>query len=226
MPKPKCERHKWVDGRCAKCDKCKRHIWERGACVKCEMPKPFNSNDKGGKAEREVARIIEPWWQRYESTAEFVKTPRSGGWGKSRGRAVAVGKEACGDICTNSDLFPFCVEVKWRENWSEQNVLDGKPTPPWGWWVQCIEAANEQGGVPLMWMRKNHVRGTRNSFPWLVWVPLDYVNETRLSTPDIQWSSATLEDYGVDYGGVLPVAYVYTRFIEMAARRMRAKESA
>lgn len=179
-----------------------------------------NGHAKGGRAEREVAGIVQAWWQRYETTAEFVRTPQSGGWGKARGTKVAAHFNACGDIMTTGKRFPFCVEVKWREAWSVDNVLNGKPTPPWAWWRQAIDAANEQSGVPMLWIRKNRIRSSREQFPWIVWVPRTYYEETRLSTPDIQWSKALLEANGVDYGGILPVAYFYDRFTQMDPQRM------
>jgi len=181
------------------------------------------SHRKGNVGEREVAHIVQPWWRKLESSADFIRTPLSGGWGKHQGTAIAAHFKACGDLMTSAAQFPFCVEVKWREQWSVDNLLNGKPTPPWEWWRQCIEAANSQDSVPMMWMRKNRMRGSRAAFPWLVWLPADYVAKQRLSTPDIQWSSTLLAGNGVDFGGVLPVVYDYNFFLRMAPHRMRVK---
>ncbi len=192
-------------------------------CIECKAKKPVkgvSGHPKGGRAEREVAGIVQDWWQRYETAAEFVRTPLSGGWGKARGTKVAAHFNACGDLMTTGARFPFCVEVKWRESWSYDNLTNCKPTPPWEWWRQCLGAATKQEAVPMMWMRKNHIRRTRDSFPWLVWVPLVYGVEKRLSEPDIVWSEQELRDNNVDCGGVLPVAYFYDRFIAMAPQRM------
>ena len=204
--KPK-HRHTWVDGRCSECN----HKQPR---------KGVNGHAKGGSAEREVGSIIQLWWQRFESTAEFCRTPLSGGWGKSRGTKVAEHFNACGDLMTTGARFPFCVEAKWRESWSYDNLVQGKPTAPWGWWRQCLKAANTQHNVPMMWMRKNRIRASRESFPWIVWVPLAFVIERRLSEPDIQWSAEQLVNNGVDFGEVLPAAYFYDRFTKMDPQRM------
>lgn len=181
--------------------------------------KGIDGNAKGGRAERAVAGILQAWWRRRETTADFVRTPKSGGWRKDT--TARVHFKACGDVMTTADNFPFCVEVKWRENWGVDNLLHGKPTPPWSWWIQCVEAADEQGSVPMMWMKRNKLR-IGEEFPWLVWLPLGYVEQCRLSEPDIQWASGLLEHNGVDFGGVLPVAYIYDRFLEMAPQRMKA----
>ena len=202
-----------------------KHTWdeETGRCSACNRKKPKRGvagHPKGGRAEREVALIVQDWWQRFETAAEFVRTPQSGGWGKARGKTVAAHFNACGDLMTTGARFPFCIEVKWREAWSYDNLTEGKPTPPWEWWRQCVSAASEQEGVPMMWMRKNHVRLTRESFPWLVWVPHQYARDRRLSEPDIVWDPQELRDNNVDFGAVLPVAYFFDRFIAMAPQRM------
>ncbi len=175
---------------------------------------------KGGKAEREVAKHLKDWWKRLEPTVEFVRTPQSGGWGKAQGLNIASHFNACGDLMTTSKRFPFCVESKWREQWSPDNVINGMPTPPWEWWRQSVDAAKDQSAVPMMWCRKNFRRGTRRSFPWLVWVPHAYAQRQCLSRPDIRWSADKLKHNEVDFVGVLPVVYFYDRFIEMAPHRM------
>lgn len=178
-----------------------------------------NGHSKGGRGERAVAAIIQKWWQRYERKADFLRTPMSGGWRKDTDARIHF--NACGDLMTTGSKFPFCVEVKWREQWSVNNLLAGKPTPPWSWWLQCLKAANEQGAVPMMWMRKNRIKDSSAAFPWLVWLPLQFVEKQQLGlVPDVQWSSAKLEKNGVDYGGVLPVMYDYTRFVDFSPRRM------
>lgn len=192
-------------------------------CIHCNAKKPkkgVSGHPKGGRAEREVATIVQEWWRRLETKAEFVRTPQSGGWGKARGRKVAAHFNACGDLMTTGLRFPFCVEVKWRESWSYDNLTRGKPTPPWEWWRQCIAAAEEQEGVPMLWMRKDRIRSTRESFPWLVWVPADYARKRRLSEPDIMWDPQELRDNNVDAGAVHPVAYFFDRFTAMAPQRM------
>jgi len=182
------------------------------------------SRQKGSRGEREVAHIIQEWWRKLERTAEFIRTPLSGGWQPNKKAAAHF--KANGDLMTTAAFFPFCVEVKWREQWSVDNFLDGKPTAPWAWWVQtCTAAAKQDGDVPMMWMRKNRIPGTAKSFPWLVLVPVEFVVAHTMSQPDVRWSAELLRANRVDFGTVLPVAYDFNRFIEMAPQRMRTMEA-
>lgn len=180
------------------------------------------SRRKGSRGELEVAHIIKAWWAKLEPAALFIRTPLSGGWQHSS--TAASHYNACGDIMTTARYFPFCVEVKWREQWSVDSFLDGKPATPWGWWRQTVQAAAKQARhVPMMWMRRNRVPRTNTKFPWLVLVPEGFVRDRRLSDPDVVWDPARLTLSGNGYDGVLPVAYVFERFIEMAPQRMRLR---
>ncbi len=192
--------------------------------------KGINGRVKGNAAEREVAGFLQEWWARLEPACEFCRTPLSGGWSTGNVRAHFA---ACGDVMTTASAFPFCVEVKRREQWSPGNFMDGKPTPPWGWWGQTIKAANVQSAVPMMWLRKNRLppepgtsRAFAKKFPWIVVVPRDFMVEKRLSSPDIVWTDSQLKSNGVDYSGVLPVGYLFDRFLEMAPNRMRLPKDA
>lgn len=180
---------------------------------------------KGSRGERGVANLIAHWWHRYEPTARFMRTPQSGGW-QYGDRQVAAHFNACGDLMTTSAQFPFCVEVKWREKWSVDRLLDGRSGPYWDWWQQTIEAAKQQNGVPMMWMRRNRIRGSHKAFPWLVWVPEQYVKDKVLSEPDIEWPISVLLENMIEYGNVLPVVYDFNRFVEMAPHRMKKHEAA
>ncbi len=60
-----------------------------------------------------------------------------------------------GDLMTNSEIFPFTTEVKLREKWVLQRLLDGKKSPIWGWYEQCCKAAKEENKIPMLWFRKN-----------------------------------------------------------------------
>lgn len=107
---------------------------------------------KGSKAERELAKLLEGWWRELEPEAVFVRTPLSGGWGGPTQRA---GFRASGDVMTTSDTFPFTVEGKRREGWNVDWFLLGRRSPVWKWWVQAEGQAEEQGGHSLLWVRKN-----------------------------------------------------------------------
>ena len=104
---------------------------------------------KGGIGEREVATIIANWWDQYEPGMEFVRTPKSGGWG------AAASFKATGDLMTTSTIFPFDVEVKRREKtWSLPMILTGKGKA-FEWWIQCQTSALKSNREPMLWMRKN-----------------------------------------------------------------------
>lgn len=110
------------------------------------------SRQKGNAAEREVAKIIEHWWQPFEPEAHFVRTPLSGGWG---GPSLRGTFGAAGDLMTTSKTFPFAVEVKRREGWTWGRLLKGKPSPVWDWWLQAQVQGEEMQKIPMLWLRKN-----------------------------------------------------------------------
>ena len=109
-----------------------------------------NSRAKGVSAEREVARLIEAWWSQAEPGCRFVRTPQSGGW---HGSEVRAAFRASGDLMTTAQRFPFCIEVKRRESWSERELRAGRASPVWAWWQQTCDAANELHAAPMMWFR-------------------------------------------------------------------------
>ena len=111
-----------------------------------------NGRRKGSVAEREVAALLQGWWQAQEADVKFVRTPLSGGWSSAQVRGEF---RASGDLMTTSPTFPFVVEVKRREGFSMDRLLSGGQSPVWGWWAQACNAAREQQGRPLLWLRKN-----------------------------------------------------------------------
>lgn len=119
---------------------------------------------KGPRGELEVRDLFAAWWAHVEPETKFVRTPRSGGWHAS------AEFRAAGDLmCTPGSRFPYCVEVKRREGWSEERFLEigpPRPSPVWKWWEQARRDARKIGGVyPLLAFRKNRR-------PWLgmLWV--------------------------------------------------------
>jgi len=117
-------------------------------------------------AEREVAKLIKAWWNRFEPESLFIRTPLSGGWSDEETRREF---KATGDLMTNSPSFPFDVEVKRREGWSENTFLAGQPCPVWGWWQQTQRASWVSRREPMLWFRHNRR-------PWMVLLRDCYVS--------------------------------------------------
>jgi hypothetical protein len=144
-------------------------------------------SQKGGIGEREVAGIISPWWCEYEPGTEFVRTPKSGGWG------AAAAFKATGDLMTTSVTFPFDVEVKRREKeWSLPMILRGTGNA-FKWWIQCQEGAIKSNREPMLWMRKNRQ-------PWWLMMRRLFVEgkwwAKNLSTVEIPKSVLLAVQYG------------------------------
>lgn len=129
------------------------------------------SRRKGSTAEREVAALLAEWWGTFESDVKFVRTPSSGGWSSA---AVRGEFRASGDLMTTSLTFPFCVEVKRREEYSLATLERGSNrSPVFAWYeqaakaaVEIAEAAPDRKVYPLLIFRAS-------GCPWNVMVPLD-----------------------------------------------------
>jgi hypothetical protein len=112
----------------------------------------FGSRRKGARAELDLAKKFEAWWQAVEPGCVFRRTPGSGGWshGDARGEF-----QTGGDLVTTAKRFPWSVEAKARESWAWKNVLAGKPSPVWAWWAQSCRAAFEANREPILVFRHN-----------------------------------------------------------------------
>jgi hypothetical protein len=176
-----------------------------------------NGRQKGSRGERAVAGIVKEWWSSHESASLFMRTPLSGGW--QHNTQAAAHFKACGDLMTTSPIFPFCVEVKWREQWSVNRFLDGQESTAWAWWTQAIVAAEKQASVPMLWLRRNRIPKTAKPFPWIVVIPRTFVTAHNLDAPDMNWTIKQLRHNGVGVS-VEPAGYDYQRFIKMDAARM------
>lgn len=163
------------------------------------------SRQKGNAAEREVAKLIQPWWQKVEPEAEFVRTPLSGGWG---GPSIRAGFGAAGDLMTTAKRFPFTIEVKRREGWTWVELLAGHKSPVWKWWHQSQEQADEMHKVPMLWLRQNREKSPGHS-GWRIMMPRDYGRligiESHLGLGH-RWASETW--LGINHGTFEPTLYV------------------
>lgn len=164
------------------------------------------SSAKGRRGEREVAGMCQNWWRKIDKKCEFKRTPLSGGWSTTTIRSHF---RACGDIMTTSDNWPFTVEVKRREDWSLNNLFDGKPTAVWQWWIQSTDQANKEKQVPMLWLKRNRV-------PWLIMLPVIFIDASSSPKPDVYWTRITLANNGVLYGKLLPAIYIADRILKIS----------
>ena len=125
-----------------------------------------SSKAKGAAAELEVRNLVQAWWRQLEPECVFARTPSSGGWSAPSMRGEF---KVAGDLTTTAQHWPFTVEVKRREGWSERELKAGRRSPVWSWWGQVMVASEEEGRTPMLWFRRSHT-------PWLVMLPQSYVN--------------------------------------------------
>ena len=124
-----------------------------------------SSKAKGAAAELEVRNLVQAWWRQLEPECVFARTPSSGGWSAPSMRGEF---KVAGDLTTTAQHWPFTVEVKRREGWSDKALVEGYRSPVWDWWRQVITSAAEEGRTPMLWFRRSHIK-------WLVMLPQSYV---------------------------------------------------
>jgi len=141
---------------------------------------PAGRRQKGKRGEREVAAFLGTWWGYVEPGCVFKSTPGSGAWA-SKG-AVRGAFKTSGDLVTTAKLFPFTVEVKFREGFQLHTLLVGRKSPVWGWWNQaCAQAAETTPpSIPMLWFRKANDG-------WLVLVPKRCGLSTRVQAEPSAW---------------------------------------
>lgn len=109
--------------------------------------KKKNSRDKGGRGERQAAKEFRDWWG-----TDFARTPASGGFGTARFRNEW---NAAGDLVTPDPTFPFCVECKWVEGWSLEQVLTNDGCLIFRWWQQA-QGECPPDKLPLLVFKRNN----------------------------------------------------------------------
>lgn len=162
------------------------------------------SKNKGNAGEREVCALLKPWWAAHEPTApngkpiHFVRVPLSGGW------VYGDSFDACGDIMTNASSFPFSVEVKRVERWKLAVLLEGKPSPIWGFWRQCQRDAKKMETEPMLWFRQNRQ-------PWFVMLRKRYALKVEgIARPDVLFSDQLRLQVDCEE---VPVMYLGKKFL-------------
>jgi len=164
----------------------------------------INGKVKGGVAEREVSKMLQSWWSQYED-CQFVKTPASGGWSTANVRSAF---KASGDVMTTAQSFPFSVEVKRREGWSESNFMNGRKSPVWAWWHQACTQAHEMNVTPMMLFR-------RNRKPWWLMIP-----QTNTAVMNVDPASALVCEFfdvskHLQANDWYPIVYDAVKFFEL-----------
>jgi|SRR5215472_1665656 len=158
------------------------------------------SKTKGASAERVVCKLLSNWWNFWrqpidEEPFKFERTPLSGGWAKGSGKQFGTGADI---VCSDPD-FPFSVEVKRREGWSEDNFFAGKKSPVWKWINQCETQAMEANKYALLFFRKNRMEW-HVAFPAYIASPAHLTPRWKITVPDgedipVTWNVLTAEEF-------------------------------
>jgi hypothetical protein len=106
-----------------------------------------NSRDKGNRGERAAAQEFKGWWG-----TEFARTPSSGGFATPQFRADW---NAAGDLVTPDTEFPFCLECKWVEDWTMEQMLRNDGCLIFKWWQQTLGECPPDK-LPLLVFKKNN----------------------------------------------------------------------
>lgn len=93
------------------------------------------SRRKGVTFERYVAKVFTEWWG-----SEVRRTPLSGAYGGEWNLA--------GDLMFQ-EPFPYLVELKNRENWTMEQVFEGRG-PVFDWWTKASKEAAAAGLEPML----------------------------------------------------------------------------
>lgn len=108
----------------------------------------INSRAKGARGENQICKVLDEWWGVADGT--FVRSPGSGGFATRN----TAHQWAAGDIIVAVDDFPFCVEVKYRQNWELEQMLTAPKCPLFTYWEQT-KNSTAKGSFSLLLFRKN-----------------------------------------------------------------------
>lgn len=104
------------------------------------------SRAKGKRKEREVAHLIQEWWK----IGEFRPAPESGAW--DRGGHFKMK----GDIVATDDKFPFCIEIKNREDWKFSVSVSSDRSALHRCWEQTLRESAEAKLEPMLLFTRNY----------------------------------------------------------------------
>lgn len=102
-----------------------------------------NSKRKGNSYELKIAKKMTEW-----TGLKFERVPASGGlhW--------AADNRVYGDIVCNVPDFPFVIEVKCRESWNMDSLINGSKEVE-KWWKQVTADAEATGKQPMVIFTRN-----------------------------------------------------------------------
>ncbi len=121
-----------------------------------------NSKAKGDAYERKIAKKMTEW-----TGLKFERVPASGGLHWKQDNRVY------GDVVTNDPEFPFVIELKCRESWNMDALINGSKEVE-KWWKQVTTDAEATGKKPMLIF-------TRNRQPDYIALKLnDYHHEQKL----------------------------------------------
>ena len=102
-----------------------------------------NSKVKGDTYERKIAKKLTEW-----TGLKFERVPASGGlhWREDN--------RVYGDVVTNDPDFPFVIELKNRESWKMDSLINGSKEVE-KWWKQVTADAEATGKEPMVIFSRN-----------------------------------------------------------------------
>lgn len=163
-----------------------------------------HARNKGAKGELEAAEFFREWWDEVEPGCEFKRIPMSGGWASAKLRKDL---NASGDLATNAKLFPFCAEIKRREDFDVTKLLMAaaeerhQASPIWPCWAQARKSAEEAAKTPIMVFRISRAS-------WWCLVPATRYMHARVGRPGFLVRGPKPEDraYLVEFSKLLAIA--------------------
>ena len=105
-----------------------------------------NSRARGQRGEYQARDEFKAWWG-----GVFTKTPGSGAFATITNRRDL---NVSGDVSSDDPSFPWCIEVKYVENWDFIKTLKGQGVVFAEWWQQTINQCDD-GKQPILLFRKN-----------------------------------------------------------------------
>ena len=104
-----------------------------------------------------------------------------------------------------------------------RNLVAGRATPVWDWWVQSQRQSEEEGEIAMLWFRKNN-------FPWMVALPPSSLPLVQVAPgtwsvveADLHIPASMLDANGVPYGAEVPSFILGERLLKVDPKQF-AKE--